>query len=197
MIIQLDRFRFFTFPEDTVPFEAKQPRVIWRGLAGNNVVRQTLCRRFCEHPTIDIGSVGAMEGIAAVPFMSIKDQFAYRYILALEGNEMVSSLLWTMASNSVCLAPPFNFETWFTEGLLEDGVNFVQIAADGSDLEEKIEALEADPEWARSIVANAHEWARQFYDRPRERLIGRLTLLKYFERTGQLEPGPLSAELFD
>lgn len=197
VLIQLDRFRFFTYPADKRAFEDKKSGVIWRGLAGNNVVRQALCRRFAGHGTIDVGSTGALDDIPAVPFMSIRDQLEYRYILALEGNELISSLLWTLASNSVCIAAPFNFESWFMESLLEDGVHYVQIAADGSDLEEKVEALESDPAYARSLIRNAHAWVRQFDDRQRERLIGRLVLQKYFERTGQLEPTPLSAELFE
>jgi hypothetical protein len=112
--------------------------------------------------------------------MSIYDQLRYRYILALEGNDVASNLKWVMSSNSVAVMPKPKMETWFMEGKLVAGYHYVEIADDYSDLPDKILYYEKHPEEAKEIVRHANEWCKPFVNKRRERLIEVMTLRKYF-----------------
>lgn len=71
------------------------------------------------------------------------------------------------------------------EGRLKAGVHYIEIKDDFSDLEEKIQYYSQHIDEAETILQNAHEFVRQFFDKPREELIAILVMQKYFELTGQ------------
>ncbi len=74
--------------------------------------------------------------------------------------------------------------------------HYVEVRDDFSDLEEKIEALEADPMRAREIVANANRHIGTFLQRRNEKLTSLLVLQKYFEATEQLPPSAFTEGFF-
>ncbi len=118
--------------------------------------------------------------------MSIEEQLTYKFLLAIEGNDVATNLKWAMSSNSLVLMSKPTCETWFMEGRLEAGIHYVEVADDYSDLIEKMEYYIAYPEKAESIIKNAHAWVDQFRDQKRERLISLLVAKKYFEKSGQM-----------
>ena len=109
-----------------------------------------------------------------------------KIFLCVEGNDVATGLKWVMSSNSLCFMARPRFETWFLEGRLEPGRHFVEVAADHSDLLERVEEYRARPEEAMEIVRNANEHVRQFRDRRGETLVSLLVLARYFELSGQL-----------
>lgn len=111
--------------------------------------------------------------------MSLYEHLDYKFILALEGNDVASNLKWVMSSNSLAVMPRPRFETWFMEGRLRPGYHYVEIADDFADLEEKMDYYIGHPEEAEAIVRHAHEWVNQFRDGERERLVSLLVLEKY------------------
>lgn len=138
------------------------------------------------NPRHDIGQVNEFPG-APPPksWMTIPEQFHYRYILAPEGNDVATSLKWIMNSNSVALTPRLRFETWFMEGRLVPGEHFIEVRPDFSDLDEKIDWAESHPEAVARINRNAKVWCAQFKDRRTEDLVAALVLQKYIEATGR------------
>lgn len=120
------------------------------------------------------------------PHISMYDHLRYRYILAIEGNDVATNLKWVMSTNSLAVMPRPTYETWFMEGTLIPGYHYVEIRPDYADLEERMHHYSTHPEEAEAIVAHAHAYIDQFRDRRRERLISLLVLKAYFERTGQL-----------
>ena len=118
-----------------------------------------MSRNFTEVPPKDV--------------LTPQQQFAYRYILSVEGCDVATNLKWVMASNSVCLMPRPRYETWFMEGALIAGHHYVEVRDDFSDLEEKIDELEADPLRAREIVANANRHVAMFRNGRMERFAAR------------------------
>lgn len=91
-----------------------------------------------------------------------------------------------MASNSLCFAPKMKYETWFMEGRLKPGVHYVEIQPDGSDLAEKIDFYNQNPQKAKDIIKQANLWCEPFKNKKLERLIGLKVMHKYFQLTGQI-----------
>ena len=77
-------------------------------------------------------------------------------------------------------------ETWFMEGTLIPNHHYIEVAADLSDLPERLEYYIRHPEECKAIIANAHAYVNQFRDNQREDLISLMVLDKYFRNTGQL-----------
>ncbi|MEM6463884.1 MAG: glycosyl transferase family 90 [Pseudomonadota bacterium] len=186
--MKLDKLRHFSFPRDEIAFEDKKSAAVWRGGA-HNPVRKELVLRYRGHPLFDVGFSDVQPTQADYgPFLHPKEQMAYRYIISLEGVDVASNLKWIMASNSLCLMPPPNYETWFMEGRLQPGIHYVQVAPDMHDLEDKLLFYERHPDDARAIIRNANDYVSQFLNAGMERVVSILVMYKYFVATGQVEP---------
>ena len=87
------------------------------------------------------------------PSVSFDDMKLYKYLLVLDGNSWPSRLQTLLQFNSVILYPRlfFNWYSWY----LQPFVHFVPINIDLSDLEEKVQWLEDNPDKAQIIVENA------------------------------------------
>ncbi len=195
VLMKLDKFRHFHFPQDALAFSEKQPMAVWRGYL-NNSKRAELVRRYHRHPSCDIGHTAASATPdQRKPFMSSADQMKFKYILSVEGNDVATNLKWVMASNSLCFMTTPAYETWFMEGRLEAGKHYVCLRPDFADLDDKIRYFEEHPDEALDIIGNAHSYVRQFLDARREQLLSLLVLYKYFLATGQIEPSDRLLEL--
>ncbi len=163
----------------------------------NNPLRAALVASHGNSAFCDVGHVSRnFTEVPAKDVLSPAQQFQYRYIISVEGCDVATNLKWIMASNSVCIMPRPRYETWFMEGRLIPGHHYVEVRDDFSDLEEKIEALEADPMRAREIVANANRHIGTFLQRRNEKLTSLLVLQKYFEATEQLPPSAFTEGFF-
>lgn len=186
VLLKLDRLRHFKLHDDPYAFEEKQPLAVWRGNVQTLPWRQRLVERHHDNPRCDVGPAPQAYGrFAAKPYLSPIDQMRYRYILSIEGNDVATNLKWIMASNSLCLMPRPRFETWFLEGRLIAGTHYVELRPDYEDLDEKIDYYENNPKEAKTLVANANAYVRQFLDHRQEKLVQLLVLEKYFKSTGQ------------
>ena len=186
VLLNLDKVRHFTFLKDTRRFEDKLDRAIFRG-AIYQPQRIRFMEKFFGNPLVNCGDTGhsvLKEEWRCHP-ISLYDHLAYKFIVALEGNDVASNLKWIMSSNSVAVMPRPKFETWFMEGRLIPNYHYVEIRDDYADLIEKIKYYSQHTEEARAISQHANEWCRQFFDLKRERLIALLVMKKYFELTGQ------------
>lgn len=197
VLLNLDKLRHFRLFKDSVPFSKKMPKAVWRG-SMNNPLRANLLSRHAQSSFCDVGHVS--RNITDVPpsdALTPARQFSYRYIISVEGCDVATNLKWVMASNSVCIMPKPRFETWFMESRLVADHHYVEVSDDFSDLEAKIADLEAEPDRARQIVANANRHVATFFDRRSEKLASLLVLQKYFEATGQLPPSAFTDAFFE
>jgi hypothetical protein len=186
VLLKLNKIRHYYMPKDPLSFEDKKPLAVWRGKAFRDN-RESFIRQHHASPLCDIGDTrAASQGQPwHKPFMPIHEQLRFRYIVSIEGKDVASNLKWAMASNSVCLMPKPNYETWFMEGALIPGKHYVQIKDDFSDLEQKINRLIIHPHEALEIVVHANKHANQFNDTEREFLISIMVMDKYFKLTGK------------
>lgn len=189
VLLKLDRLRHFLFVDDHTPFAEKDDRVVFRGKIRQSRLRTAFMSRFHGSSFVDCGVVGRNEGCPEewmTEKMTIRDHLRYKFIMAIEGNDVASNLKWVMSSNSIAVMPRPTCETWFMEGTLKPDYHYIEVREDFSDLEEKLRYYIAHPAEAEAIVAHAHEYVAQFRDERRELLISLLVMQKYFTLSGQL-----------
>lgn len=191
VLLKLDRCRHFVYINDHLQPEEKEDRAIFRGHIGTRENRALFCRMYADNPRVDAADTlpGATEGHKHTsqmkPMMSFYEHLRFRYIMALEGNDVASNLKWIMSSRSAAVMPKPTCETWFMEGRLVGGVHYVEIRPDFSDLEEKMDHYSNHLDELRTIVDNANQYVAQFRDPRRERYIALLVMQKYFKMTNQ------------
>lgn len=188
VLLKLDKHRHFMFVNDPYTWEEKADRLVFRGKIRASRHRCPFLERYFGHPMVDAGVVGRNEGYPEAwesPKMSIEEHLRYKFILALEGNDVASNLKWVMSSNSIAVMTRPTCETWFMEGRLEAGVHYIALADDLSDLEAQLNYYIAHPEEAKRIIANAHAWVAQFRDEAREELIALQVMQQYLSQSGQ------------
>lgn len=188
VILNLDKLRHFNFIKDNRAFEDKKNLLVGRG-----VVKRKHRIRFYEmyfnHPLCNLGQINRDKNQHWIrEFLTIDEHLDYKFILCLEGNDVATNLKWVMSSNSLAVMPKPKFETWFMEGTLIPNQHYVEIKDDYSDLEERLTYYINNPQEAKQIIQNAHEYINQFKDEKREDLISLLVLEKYFYKTGQCSP---------
>lgn len=193
VIMKLDLVRHFIFLNDKTNWSDKKNQVIFRGAIGQmegvafKENRYRFMQMYFGNPMCDLGEV--MEGGKyineswAKPKISLMDHLEYKFIMALEGNDVASNLKWIMSSNSIAVMPRPRFETWFMEGKLIPDFHYIEIRDDFSDLEEKLNYYISNPEKAETIISNAHKYISQFTDSKRESIISLMVLDKYFRQT--------------
>ena len=187
VLLKLNKIRHFIFVNDHTPFVEKKDMAVFRGKVNCKAVRMLFMEKYHGNPRFDTGVIDR-EARAdwKTEKMSISEHLAYRYILALEGNDVASNLKWIMSSNSLAVMPKPTYETWFMEGKLKGGYHYVEVKPDLSDIEEKMDYYSAHPDEAEAIIAHAHEYVAQFRDKRREDIISLMVLEKYFRSVSDL-----------
>ena len=186
VLFKLNKVRHFNFIQDRLDFSKKKNQLVWRG-AALQAHRIAFVTKFWNQNFCNIGQTN--KPVENIPwqkdFLSIEEQLQYKFILCIEGYDVATNLKWGMSSNSLCMQTKPKYETWFMEDTLEAGKHYVQLKEDYSDLEEKIEYYSKHTDEAESIIANAHQYIKQFQNPERENLIALSVLKKYFELSGQ------------
>ncbi|MEE0889573.1 MAG: glycosyl transferase family 90 [Bacteroidales bacterium] len=186
VLLKLNKIRHFIFVKDKTKFEDKIPKILFRGAAHGKPNRQMFIEKWIDNPICDIKDT-AKDSINPPQWqskpISIKQQLRYKYIMAIEGNDVASNLKWIMSSNSIAVMPRPKYETWFMEGCLIPNYHYIEIKDDFSDLIERVNYYEQHPEKAKAIIKNANEYVKPFKDKKREKLLSILVLKRYFEKT--------------
>jgi hypothetical protein len=188
VLFKLNKRRHFKWVHDHRQFADKKDILVWRGGA-YKPLRQTFVKAFWNHPLCDIGQTNnplADEPWQKAP-LSIDAQLDCKFIFCPEGNDVATNLKWAMSSNSLCFMPKPTCETWFMEGILEAGIHYVEVAKDGSDLEEKIKYYISHTDEALSIIENAHAHVARFQNEHLEDLLCLKVLERYAEFSGQMD----------
>ena len=190
VLLKLNKIRHYIFVNDPYPFEQKKNMVIFRGKVKDKPLRQRFMEMYFGHPLCDLGDTGRPGDCPAAwrtEKKTIQEHLQYKFVMALEGNDVASNLKWVMSSNSIAVMPRPTCETWFMEGTLVPNYHYIEIKPDFSDLEERINYYIRHVDEAKEIIRHANEYVKQFKDKKREDLISLLVLDKYFRATGQRE----------
>lgn len=190
VLMKLNKVRHFIFVNDKIAFKDKKDLLVWRGKCyANHRVR--FIKKFYNHPSCNIGQTNT-KGDLDVPWqkekMQLSEQLQYKFILAIEGNDVASNLKWIMSSNSIAFMVKPTYETWFMEGTLIPNHHYVLLKDDYSDLEEKVNYYSKNIEESLKIIHNANEYTKQFQNQKTEDIISLLVLQKYFQKSQQIVP---------
>ncbi len=188
ILFKLNKNRHFKWVKDPIRFADKKDKMVWRGGAYLEL-RREFVKRFWDHPLCDIGQTNKPKEPDPwqKEYLSISEQLKYKFIFCPEGNDVATNLKWVLSSNSLCFMPRPKFETWFMEGTLKPGVHYVELAADYSDLEEKIEYYSTHLAEAEKIIDNAHLHVDRFRNSDLEDLLCLKVLERYAAMSGQGE----------
>lgn len=186
VLLKLDKQRHFFFVDDRIPFEKKQDMAIFRGKIRESRLREKFLAQYFDSELCDCGIVdnNPKHPEWRVPKKTIAQHLQYKYIMALEGNDVASNLKWVMSSNSIAVMTRPTCETWYMEGKLKPGVHYIEVKEDFSDLGEKLEYYSGHTDEANEIISNAHKFVAQFFDDERELLIQLLVVAKYLKALG-------------
>lgn len=191
VLLNLDRVRHFLFVKDRKKFVEKKDKVVFRGLIGQEIGnslkqnRYDFMKRYFGHPLCDAGVLDKEYPEWQTEKMTLREHLDYKFIMALEGNDVASNLKWVMSSNSIAVMPRPTCESWFMEGKLVPNVHYIEIKPDFSDLEERLRYYITHPQEAQKIIDNAHVYVQQFLDSERENIIAWGVLAKYFRFTNR------------
>ncbi len=189
VILKLDKLRHFLFVNDEKSFREKKDMAIFRGKIRQSRVREKFLQLYFNHPLFDCGVVGKNEGCPEQwmqPKKTIREHLDYKFIMALEGNDVASNLKWVMSSNSIAVMTCPTCETWFMEGTLIPDYHYIEVKEDFSDLPDKLTYYAQHPDKAEEIIKHAHAYVSQFFDKEREEILQLMVLERYFETSGQL-----------
>ena len=140
-ILKLNSVRHYRKIRDNLCYSEKIDKLVWRG-ASYNKVRDNFVLRYYDHPLCDVAITKGKSEILGEkyqkPFMSIKDQLKYKFILSLEGNDVATNLKWIAQSNSLCFMRRPSFESWFMEGSLIPDFHYVLVDSNFDNIKRKL-----------------------------------------------------------
>lgn len=189
VVLKLDKLRHFFFVRDPRKFTEKLDMAIFRGKIRQSRLRRAFLERCFGKAMFDCGVVGRNEGCPEewmTPKKTILEHLDYKFIIAIEGNDVASNLKWVMSSNSIAVMTRPTCETWFMEGTLQPGVHYIEVREDFGDIEEKLQFYIDHPDEAQKIIDQAHAYVAQFQDHEREDLIQLMVMQRYFSLSGQV-----------
>ncbi len=179
---------------NSAPLAARRDVCIWRGAttgyadyeAGSRV---RLVKRWgtarAMRIGIDAGFSMNVQGKSEAlrKSLTVDEQMAYRYIVSARGNDKDSGLNWKLASGSVVLMTKPHIESWLMESTLVDGVHYVRVKDDWSDLGAKVAWCRRNPAACEAIAASARAFMHQFGSPSDEARLAVDVLKGYFART--------------
>lgn len=185
VLLNMDKVRHFCFLNDKKSFNEKRDIVIFRGEARHKPHRIKFIEMYKNHPMCDICDVNDLG--RDTKKITLYDHLDYKFIMALEGNDVASNLKWVMSTSSIAVMPRPTYETWFMEGQLIADYHYIEIKPDFSDLEERITFYINHPEKAQQIIENANRYVSQFFDKKREEIISAMVMGKYLKYTNDYD----------
>jgi len=182
ILMKLNKVRHFIFVDDKIDFEDKFDKAVWRGKCSRQH-RVDFVKKFYDKDFCNIGQTNT-KGNTRVPWqkekLSLGEQLKYKFLVAIEGNDVASNLKWAMSSNSLTMMAKPKYETWFMEGTLKGNYHYVLLKDDYSDLEEMIKHYSKNIDEAKRIIKNANKYVEKFKNQINEDIISYMVLEKYF-----------------
>lgn len=183
VLLPLNTVRHLNFIDDRLTFQQKSDQAVWRGAAykpkRKAFLDSTKKSRLCDTADTSRHSGKSLIG-RSVNYMSIKEQLKFKFIFAIEGNDVATNLKWAMSSKSVVVMPQPTQETWFCESQLEANRHYIEIRPDYADLEDKLEYFLCHPNEATEIVAEANRFCEPYRNLRRQFQIARWVAHEYF-----------------
>ena len=181
-----------TLSQFDIPFSRKRSRIVWRGgtTGGSRNFdqhpRTQLVKRWFGHARddIDVAYHEIVQGKSELrdyirQGMSLQNQLENAFIVAVEGNDVATNLKWILASNSVPIMPPPQYESWLLESMLLPMQHYVPCLPDMSDLDTVLAWCRRNPTKCEEISQNGKIYMRSFLDVHADRKLSKAVLERY------------------
>jgi DNA-directed RNA polymerase II subunit RPB2 len=178
--VVMDRYK--SLPKNKYDWDEKVPKAVFRGnptgcgTDSETNMRIRLAEMMNNNSTyLDVGLIKTtnnmprFDPVKGLNFINVnakpvdridmEEQSKYKYIIHIDGNVAAYRLLKTMLLGSVILKVEGKYLLWI-EQLLEDGVNYISIKPDMSDLIEKIEWCNSHDAECKIIAENGVKLAQ-------------------------------------
>jgi hypothetical protein len=177
-------------PQKDMDFEDKISKVVWRGSStgqpshpGN---RFTLVEKWFDSSFTDVGFSKICQGKDDFSKFekekcTVEDMLNFKYILSVKGNDKDAGLNWKLNSNSLVMMPKPIVTSWLMETQLVPDYHYILLKDDFSDLEEKFNWCEENPQKCKDIVKNANKYMKQFSNKKQESELETELVNKYFD----------------
>tara|TARA_X000000950_G_scaffold289453_1_gene413648 strand:- start:2320 stop:3222 length:903 start_codon:yes stop_codon:yes gene_type:complete len=198
---------YYNKPKD-MSFDKKKSVVFWRGVSTGSskhfsakrwnprpANRFTVVEKwFHKTPDIDIGFSFIHRDWLKPKYQdyvkgecNIEEFLRYKYILSIEGNDKDSGLSWKLNSNSLVLMPMPRVTSWLMETTLVPNKHYILLKDDFSDLHQKLQWCNNNPDQCITIIKNANNFMKQFSNNFNEEKLEKAVLNKYFELKSKFE----------
>lgn len=154
--------------KDNLTFKDKKPTVLFRG-TGHHI--RYAYDYLSKLDFVDFGyTYYPFKSSVVKPIISKAEMLENKYLLCLEAQTFSSTFTWVLFTNSICIAPEFNWQTIY-HYQLKPWVHYVPLKQDGSNLEEVFNILENNQELCQNILQNAKKLVSRLAIREREHTI--------------------------
>jgi Glycosyl transferase family 90 len=201
-------------PVVDTPFDDKKDKLVWRGNVPSNIPvllelgtdvsgvqqRITLVKTFANHPLVDAKFIKDQDDRTTFPEtlydssqqISMGDLLQHKYILAVEGTEASTDILWVLFSNSVLFLSNVTYTTWAMEDLLQPYVHYIPVHRNMSNVADQVRWAQQHPELCREIVKRSSQYVYDLFFHPRaareEEQIMRAMIHRYDQFVLQAKP---------
>lgn len=149
---------------DTVPFQEKTKKLVWRGYVWDYQPRLDLVEISEGYPWSDVAEFNFEDEDIEDEYLPIEDHCQYMFLAHTEGSTCSGRGKYLLNCHSVFVSHRLRWREPYHAALVSQGpdANHVEVAADFSDLPAKMEYLLRHPKIAERIADNS---ARIFRDR--------------------------------
>ena len=156
-----------------ISFGKKEETLVWRGDAPMDIPmlvklgtdisgiqqRITLVKSYVNHVLVDAKFIKDQQADDHFPLsyysehlLSMDKILQHKYVLAIEGIESSSDLLWMMFSNSVVFLSDTTYATWAMEDTLEPYVHYIPVHRNMSNVADQVRWAQEHPNECRNIA---------------------------------------------
>lgn len=201
-------------PAVDIAFDDKKDILVWRGNIPSTIPvllelgtdvsgvqqRITLVKRFYNHPLVNAKFIKDHDDRTTFPeaFYDLSHQIAmgdllqHKYILAVEGTEASTDILWVLFSNSVLFLCNVTYTTWAMEDLLQPYVHYIPIHCNMSNLADQVAWAQQHQDLCREIVQRSTQYIYDLFFHPHaaheEEQIMRAMMHRYDQFVLQAKP---------
>lgn len=161
--------------KDPYKWNDKINSIVWRGNSYTGSSKKSNRKLFVSqyYEKYNVGFVDSVKNSSIYEEqnkdkMTQEEQLKYKYLICLEGNDVGTSVKWSLFSNSIVIMAKPVIEGWLMEGLLEPYVHYVPLKDDFSDLEDIIKWCINNDDKCKDIAINSTKWMSQFLDNDKE-----------------------------
>ncbi|KAJ5155187.1 hypothetical protein N7492_007990 [Penicillium capsulatum] len=177
---------------DTLSFEKKIPKLVWRGLPNAYQPRLDLIEQSKARNWSDVGIFIFGDETTEDKYLRIEDHCRYMFMAHTEGASYSGRGKYLLNCRSVLISHSLTWREIHHAAFIPDGpdANYVEVATDFSDLPEKMEFLLSHPDIAERIANNSAKTFRDRYMTPAAEACYWREMIRRYAKVQGFKPEP-------